>query len=144
MGDFATIALTSVATLLVALVGALVAARLQSEREQRNWLRDKRYEACVTLLKTFDWRDLGEKVDAKRPKYLPAPADLYAELNVLGLDGVAKSAEVASKALSAIESNIDGNPWHDPDAYPRLQAEYDVTREAFVKEVRRALGIKAS
>lgn len=95
------------------------------------------------MLKSIDWHDLSQKVDAKRPEHLPAPADLYAELDILGMDAVAAAARRSTDALYQIEVTFQNEVDFDSAVYERLQAQFDATRASFVQEARSALGIKA-
>jgi hypothetical protein len=139
--DLSTILLTATATLLVAVVAALLGARLQATHEQAKWLRERRHEVCATMLKSIDWADLAQKVDAERPTALPAPVDLYAELDVLGLDGVRAAARDCADALFEINLQVSQAEHFDGDLYARLQGAFDEYRAIFVAEVRRVLGI---
>jgi len=98
---------------------------------------------CATLLKSIDWRDLAQQVDAKRPKSLPAPVDLYAELDILGMDKVRAAAASANRALYDIELWTQTRSEFDSDKYSELQGIFDQRRLSYVKAVRQALDIKA-
>jgi hypothetical protein len=142
VSDTLTVLVTALTTLLVAVVAAVVAARLQAAREQAKWLRERRYEVCVALLRSIDWADLNQKVDVDRPADLAAPADLYADLEVLGLLSVRAAAAECSEALAQIHARVSKAERFDGDLYKSLQTLFDACRAAFAAEVRAALKIK--
>jgi hypothetical protein len=140
MSNLATVLVTALTTLIIAVTAAFVGARLQSNRERENWLRDKRYEASVLIVRSLDWRDLQEKVDAQFPTDLPPPVDINAAVDVLGMVDVGKAARACEAALSAIFIRTQSEDWTSDELYA-MQAVFDAARVELVKQINAILGV---
>lgn len=144
MSDYLQIGATAIATLIVAVGAAIVGAALQARRDQASWLRDRRVEVCRDFLLLLNDRDFQQRIGTPVRSEARAPADYFAEFEILGMRRVLASAVAAFEAYSPLQAMADEERPLDPAELERLQAVADGLRAAYIRDALASLRIKAS
>jgi len=136
LDDFAKLVLTVLGTLVVAIIGAVVASLVQGSREHKTWLREKRYDAYLRMMKIIDdvarersRQGGGSKVTQGMSKDI---RDAMAEVSLLGPRAVMTALDNYSGAMRTYSGDMH-----------RILRNLARERTAAFDEMRRALKIPA-